>query len=128
MATQEKVTQIKRLAKISEGIEKEINSELVNISNMLKTIFQLKKQIPKRKSKVSRMRNERQIGDLMEGVRRCNLRISLLRRQLSANQLLCKHKLLQTTAVAEGLDSPSVLKRGNAICSFDWKALLSMHN
>ncbi|MCC5939198.1 MAG: hypothetical protein JJU34_18100 [Lunatimonas sp.] len=128
MAIQDKVNQIKRLAKIREEIEKEISSELQKKSDLLKTVFQLKNQVQNMRSKVLRIKRDKQITHLLEVVRRCDYRISFLHRQLESNQLLCNHKLLQIPTVNEEIDRSATFNEAMSMYPFDWKVVLSSLN
>lgn len=128
MATQEKVTQIKRLAKISEVIERRIEIKEGFKANLLRKIAHKQKFISKICSKPAREIKLMQIFYLKEEVKFCDQQISKLRMQIVSNQEICKIKMLKMAFENETIDTlPSSLNLKENY-RFDWTTLLRCRN
>ncbi|WP_209329046.1 hypothetical protein [Lunatimonas salinarum] len=124
----EKIAQIKRLAKLNEGIEKEINAENALISRLLLSIHRFKGDTYCSASPFLRIKREKEIKQLMTEIKRCDFRIQLLRRKLASNQRLCNDMLLCISPSFEAFGKIDLMDRGTFNSLFDWKSILGHQN
>lgn len=122
MGAENAIVQLKRLTKLSEGIERRIAAEKRLRSKIFRTIAYLERFLHGTEQERILDREENEIRDLLIEVSACERRISKLEQQIEENKMVYLYLLLCLSLSPEILETSPC---GEAPASFDWDVILS---